>query len=247
VARYHCRKKGEAFGEVEFITPKVELIDPRAASALIPVLPEDQKVLSEGDLIKAAKHKDSAAAWKKHYWGTPRDERLLNRLLSMPRLSRLAKKPGKKSASAGDDAHRRWYKGQGFRGATQSTQKPYPVFWKTTDLFLPAQAPVLDLILLPANCQPIGNQFKKEGLDRKRNPLIYQAPLLLINKACTKFLFSDFDVLFQDDFQSISAPKYEEELLFLTAVLSSPLSQYLLFHTTANIGIERDIVRLEKS
>ena len=54
-------------------------------------------------------------------------------------------------------------------------------------------------------------------------------------------------VLFQDDFQSICAPQHEEdELLFLTAVLSSPLTQYLLFHTTANIGIERDIARLEE-
>ena len=70
-----------------------------------------------------------------------------------------------------------------------------------------------------------------------REPLA-RAPLLLINKACTKFLFSDFDVLFQDDFQSICAPKGEEnELLFLTAVFASPLTQYLLFHTTANIGI----------
>jgi hypothetical protein len=60
-------------------------------------------------------------------------------------------------------------------------------------------------------------------------------------------LLSDFDVLFQDDFQSICAPKSEEdELLFLTAILSSPLTQYLLFHTTANIGIERDIARLEE-
>jgi hypothetical protein len=71
--------------------------------------------------------------------------------------------------------------------------------------------------------------------------------LLLINKACTKFLFSRFDVIFQDDFQSICAPKHEEgELLFLAAVLASPLAQYLLFHTTANIGIERDVARLEE-
>ena len=28
--------------------------------------------------------------------------------------------------------------------------------------------------------------------------------------------------------------------------MSSPFAQYLLFHTTANIGIERDIARLEE-
>ena len=71
--------------------------------------------------------------------------------------------------------------------------------------------------------------------------------MVLINKACDKFLFSDFDVLFQDDFQSICGPKSDEsELLFLTAVLASPLAQYFLFHTTANIGIERPVARLEE-
>ena len=245
VSRYHPRKEGEPFGNFEFLTPKVELLDPRAA--LISVLPEDQKTLSESDIVAAAKDKRAAAAWKEHHWGTPRDIMLIERLLRMPRLKRLAKRPPVDTVSGSRHRKRHWFKGQGFRGATESTQHPYEVFWKQSDLFLSAKAPVLDLILLRENCEPIGHQFRKEGLDRKRNALIYKAPLLLINKACTKFLFSDFDVLFQDDFQSICAPKDEEdELLFLTAILSSPLTQYLLFHTTANIGIERDIARLEE-
>ena len=247
VSRYHLRKEGEAFGQFEFITPKVELLDPRTASALIPVLPEDQKTLSESDIVFAAQNHEAASEWKQHHWGTPRDARLIDRLMRMPKLKRLANRPPLDAASIPNHRNRHWYKGQGFRGATESTEKPHPVFWKQDDLFLSARAPVLDLILQPDNCKPIGGQFKEEGLDRKRSPLIYKAPLLLINKACTKFLFSDFDVLFQDDFQSISSPKQEEEeLLFLTAVLSSPLAQYLLFHTTANIGIERDIARLEE-
>jgi hypothetical protein len=245
IGRYHPRRENEALGDFDFITPKVELLDPR--QALIPVLPEDQKQLSESDIISASARRNAAAAWKKHHWGTMRDARFLERLMRMPRLGRLAKSPPRDSASISADAKRHWYKGQGFRGATKSTEQPHVVFWKQTDLFLSARAPVLDLILLRDNCQSIGHQFEEEGLDRKRSPLIYKAPLLLINKACTKFLFSDFDVLFQDDFQSICAPHHEEdELLFLTAVLSSPLAQYLLFHTTANIGIERDIARLEE-
>jgi hypothetical protein len=32
----------------------------------------------------------------------------------------------------------------------------------------------------------------------------------------------------------------------LTAILSSPITQYFLFHTTANIGIERDVARAEE-
>ena len=245
IARYHTRKDGEMVGDFEFITPKVELIDPR--EALIPILPEDQKTLSESDIATAAVSMGAAAAWKKQHWGTPRDKKLIDRLMRMPRLNRLAKRPPRNVDSVSEDRKRRWFKGQGFRGATESTVKPDRVFWKETDPFLAAEAPVSDLILLRKSCPAIGEQYKAEGLDRKRSPLIYKEPLLLINKACTKFLFSDFDVLFKDDFLSISAPKHEEdELLFLTAVLSSPLTQYLLFHTTANIGIERDIARAEE-
>ena len=241
---YHPRQDNESPGEFTFITPKVELFDPR--EAMISVQPEDQKVLKEADIIAAAGRKEAASAWKRHHWGTPRDERLIARLMVLPRLSRLAKKPPRDPKSASPHRKRHWFKGQGFQPATGSTKKPDEVFWNEDDLFLPADAPVSDLVLLESDCTGIGNRYSS-GLHRKRSPLLYKAPLLLTNKGCTKFLFSDFDVLFQDDFQSICAPKHEEaELLFLTAVLASPLTQYLLFHTTANIGIERDIARLEE-
>lgn len=244
IGRYHLRKDNESPGEFVFVTPKVELLDPR--EAMIPVQPEDQKVLQEVDIIAAAGRAEAASAWKQHHWGTPRDERLIGRLMAMPKLSRLAKKPPKGPDSVSANRKRHWFKGQGFQPATDSTKSPDPVFWDTDDWFISADAPVDDLILLEAYCKKIGNQFES-GLHRKRSPLLYKSPLLLINQACTKFLFSDFDVLFQHDFQSICAPKHEEaELLFLTAALASPLTQYLLFHTTANIGIERDKALLEE-
>lgn len=245
ITRYHPRAENEALGNFEFITPKVELIDPR--QALIPVLPEDQKTLSEVEIVSAATRREAAAAWKKQHWGTGRDVRLVERLLRMPRLKRIAKRPPRDPDSLPPDRVRWWLKGQGFRPATESTEEPKKVFWKSTDLFLPADSPVLDLLLLREHCRPIGELYQEEGLDRARSTLLYVPPLVLINKACTKVLFSNFPVLFQDDFQSICGPQHEEdELLFLTAVLSSPLAQYLLFHTTANIGIERDIARLEE-
>jgi hypothetical protein len=245
VARYHPRRDKEALGSFEFITPKVELLDPR--QALILVLPQDQKVLSEEHIVAAADRGNAAAEWKKLHWGTPRDLRLLDRLLRLPRLKRLAKRPPRNPDALPTNRRRWWLKGQGFQPATASTTHPKPVFWKFSDLFIPADAPVLELVLLKENCRRIGNLYRDTGLHRPRSPLIYKPPLVLINKGCTKFLFASFPVLFQDDFQSICAPKHEEdELLFLTAVLSSPLAQYLLFHTTANIGIERDIARLEE-
>lgn len=244
IGRYRPRSENEPFGEFEFITPKVELVDPR--EALIPVQPEDQKVLSEQDIVTAAEKTECALVWKRQHWGTPRDVRLVQRLMQMPKLSRITLRPPRDSNDKAERGRFHWYKGQGFQPATDSTEDPKDVFWEKSDLFLPAEVSFGDLVLLASDCQKIGNRFNG-GLHRTRSPLIYKQPLLLINKACTKFLFSDFDVLFQDDFQSISAPKNEEnELLFLTAILSSPLAQYLLFHTTANIGIERDIARLEE-
>ena len=246
IGRYRSRLEGEAFGEFDFVSPKVESFDPR--EALLPVQAEDQKKLSEQDLVDAANRGVAALGWKKHHWGTPRDIKLVERLMKLPKIERLTYQPGKGQKPKGEKC---WARGQGFQPATPSTVadegKPKPVFWKASDRFLAATAPINDLLLLKNDTIPINDLYRNQGLHRTRSPLVYQAPLLLVNKACTKFLFSDYDVLFQDDFQSICAPKnQEDELLFLTAVLSSPLTQYLLFHTTANIGIERDIARLEE-
>ena len=116
IGRYRPRKNNESPGEFDFITPKVELLDPREAT--IPVQPEDQKVLQEADIIAAADRGEAASAWKQHHWGTPRDERLVARLMAMPRLSRLAKKPPKTPDSVSPHRKRHWFKGQGFQPAT---------------------------------------------------------------------------------------------------------------------------------
>lgn len=258
IARYHPKATSDAPIDFEFVTPKVESLDPR--QALMPVLPEDLKFMSQSQLLTTAQAgSGTAALWKRHHWGTPRDERLIARLLQWPRLSRIAVSPPdddepakvKRPTAPSDSTPppRVWYTGQGFQPRTASTKTPHDIFWNEKDRFLPASAHAqrgdTELVLLPEQTEAIGDRHKKEGLHRKRNPRLYRKPLLLINKACTKFFFSDFDVLFQDDFQSICTPPADEdELLFLTAYFSSPLAQYLLFHTTANIGIERDIARL---
>ncbi|MGZ5544093.1 MAG: Eco57I restriction-modification methylase domain-containing protein, partial [Limisphaerales bacterium] len=130
IARYHSRDASEPYGEFDFITPKVELIDPR--EAVIPVQPEDQKILAEQDIVAAAEKTECALAWKKQHWGTPRDIRLIERLMRLPKLSRLTSRPPRKEKES-DRAPFHWYKGQGFQPATDSTltkrEEPAPVFW----------------------------------------------------------------------------------------------------------------------
>lgn len=242
ITRYRSRGNSEPYGEFEYVTPKVVVSDPREAT--IPVSLEDQKTISELEVIAASNKGEAAVVWKKSYWGTDRDTRLIDRLMKFGRLERLTFQPGKGQKPNGI---RQWARGQGFQPATASTETPEPVFWNKHDRFLHAVESSPQLILTEDQTTAIGTRFEAAGLHRSRHPSIYCQPLLLANKACTKFLFSDFDVLFQDDFQAITTPDNDRAILgFLVAVLSSPMTQYLLFHTTANIGIERDIARFSE-
>lgn len=253
IGRYRPRADEEAFGDFEFISPKVESYDPR--EALIPVQPEDQKTISEQDIFDAAKREQAAFGWKKHHWGTPRDVKLVERLMRLPKLDELcARPPRMKRQDGGTRASvnkKRWWKGQGFQPLTEGDRppedeegsEPWPIWWSKNHRYIAATKAASGYFL--TGHEPYSN--RPTEVRRTIPPELTRPPLVLINKACTKFMFSTVGVLFQDDFQSICAPKGQEsELLFLTAVLSSPLTQYLLFHTTANIGIERDIARLEE-
>jgi len=112
-------------------------------------------------------------------------------------------------------------------------------------MFFSADVSIDSPFIEMADCKPYGD--RPNQVRRTIAPELSKTPLLLVNKACTKFLYSNLNIVFKDGFQSICAPRQDKDkLLFLTAILSSPLTQYLLFHTTANIGIERDIARLEE-
>src|SRR5207302_8980603 len=95
-----------------FITPKVGLLDPR--EALIRVHREEQKMLSEQEIVAAAEKTECALAWKKQHWGTPRDVRLIERLMLLPKLSTFTTRPPRKDSES-DRRPFQWYKGQGFQ------------------------------------------------------------------------------------------------------------------------------------
>jgi hypothetical protein len=242
IGRYRPRVEGEAFGDFDFVSPKVESFDPR--EALLPVQAEDQKRLSEQSMLDAAIQDRAAFGWKKHHWGTPRDIKLVERLMKLPKIERLTYQPGRGQKPKGEKC---WPRGQGFQPATGSTPKPKPIPWKESDRYLAARSFVSHLVLLREQTEKIGSRYQEHRLRRSPAPQLFQAPLVLVNQGFTQFVFSDFDVFFQDSLQSISAPKADKsKLFFLTAVLSSPLAQYLGLHTSVNIGIERDKVSFEE-
>jgi len=252
IARYHVRTDREDVGEFEYITPKVELLDPR--EALIPILPEDQKTLLQGHIVTASGQEQAATAWKELLWGTPRDVRLIDRLMTLPRLSSLATRPPRmdrnSSGKRNSEKRKRWWSGQGFQPLTSSDvtdsenqQEPWRKWWSMDHPFLSATTTIGSYII----DRPKRYGTRGEFLRRSIAPELTRPPLVVVNKALTKAFFSDYRIVFQDDFQAFAGPKSDEDLLlFLTAYLNTDLVQYLIFHTSANIGLERDIVRLEE-
>jgi hypothetical protein len=221
--------------EIDYFVPKVDRHDPRRAG--IVVLPDDQKRIPLRDVIANADAGTAAAFWKKHYWGTGRDLELIDRLSSLSTLGALADRPGKT----------RWNKGVGFKpfhpGRTPGL--PKPAWWAPTQLYLDTKAEDIDLLLLESDCERVGDRFRK--LHRGLDPRLSQPPLVIFNRSGTKIAFADFPVIFQDTLRTISGPPEDADfLLFLTAVLNSPLCLYFLFHTTANLGIERETALLDE-
>lgn len=235
IVRYLPHPPADERASLTYIVPKVQRSDPRQAAIF--VLPEDDKLISQTEVIGEACRKQAFILWKKHFWGTPRDVRFIERLLNMPKLDDHAGRPGTKGKP--------WNKGAGFQPVSKSTTKPDKAVWKPKDWYLNASKEFPGLILLERDCERIGHRF--DETHRTRKPEIYQPPLVIFNKGASKFFFADFPVYFQDAFQSIAGPKQDEDLLLLlTAVMQSDLVQYFLFHTTANIGVERDIARIEE-
>lgn len=260
IGRYHRRSEREDFGEFEFVTPKVQLKDPR--QGLILVMPEDQKALFEREIVEGARRGEAVATWKRHHWGTPRDVRLVQRLSILPRLDELTARPPRmtRDTPADRDAknEKRWWKGQGLqprstedeegsenqRGETASTS--WRPWWGKRHLFFAANTEPEGLILsAERDCTPYGDRTQE--LRRTIAPELTRPPLVVVNKGFTKACFSDHPIVFQHAVQSISGPSDDEALLlFLAAYLDSPLAKYFVFHTSATVGIERGDVHLEE-
>ena len=234
VVKCRAAKPDTRTAQIPYFTPKVEHLDPRRASVVVSA--DERKMLSVSELLTAAAEDRAYMFWKMPFWGTDRDRRLLDRMRRMPTLGDIAGEPGER---------KRWVKGQGFQPAVKSTTKPKPIFWKAEDRFVNADNPRLGLMLVDDDAEAIGTRFT--ALHRPRDPAIYRAPMVLVAQGFTAKVFSDRDVLFQDSLQSIAGPKKDEDLLlFLTALLNTPLATYYTFHTAANLGVERDKVHFEE-
>ena len=216
---------------------------------IIKINPSSRTWIPLADILAATRSKTAPVVWKRHLWGTARDQKLLDWLQELPPLSDLAGSPNE---------GKRWIKGQGFQPyfpekAQNDPKYPKPKanFWALESHFVQTDKS-LEMLLFKDDCIQMGERLTRVGashecLRRAPNIKIFEAPMVLISHGFRKVAFCHFNVLFQSTLQSIAGPKDDAGLLmFLTVYLRSKLSKYFLFHTSANWGTERDKVHLNE-
>lgn len=232
---------------IEFIAPKFNRDGLR--QGIIAVNPSSRTCIPLSDILVATQTKTAPVVWKRHLWGTHRDQKLLDYMLSLPKLSDIAGKPSE---------GKRWVKGIGFQPyypqkAKDNIKYPKPRQnpWELKTSYVPASKN-LNMILLSSDCMPLENRLKGIGastkyLRRAPHKALFKAPLVLVSKGFGNVAYCSFNVLFEDALRSISGPRKDHTLLiFLSAYLQSKLAWYFLFHTSANWGSERDQVHLSE-
>jgi hypothetical protein len=223
---------------IKYWAPKTDWLVTRAE--VIAVMPEDRCTLSTGEVLDDLQKEDAPQIWKQRYWATARDRRLIDRMALYPRLRDRVRQTRE------NEAGKPWLIAEGFQpvGENDNPAKAKPLKL-TSKLFIEATSSSLDLFLLPNDCSELSS--KKLTVRRTSNPLVFQAPHVLVAKGFTSVAFVDFDVSFQHALRGISGPKADRGLLiFLAAYLRSSLAKYYLFQTSSNWGISRQEVHVEE-
>ena len=244
IARFRNEPPKLATATVEHDAPKFRRDSLR--EGCITISPQDRSWIPLRNALAAAEKKTAPMLWKRHLWGTPRDQKLLDLLLDMPTLREVA------------ENRQGWMKGEGFQpyyGSEVSSSRmgnaPKPCPWRMDMLFLSA-AQQFDLLVLPRDCIALGTRLKQinasaNSLRRSPDERLFAPPMVLVSKGFGKVAFCDFPVTFQHAVRSITAPPQDGDLLmFLAAYLRSPLARYFLFHTAGNWGTEREEVQLDE-
>ena len=218
---------------------------------IIKINPSSRTWIPLADILAATRSETAPVVWKRRLWGTPRDQKLLDLLQSMPSLhehvdvlSELRKK--------GLPRTKRWVAGEGIKpwpiDKNKLDRSPKVLRWSHEMPFVETTPWSSDLILFPNETIPLGERLRKKNY---RTDVLYSqppsdlfcGPMVLFSRGFDKVSFCDFDVVFQHSLRSIKGPQEGSDLLmFLAAYLRSSLARYFLFHTTASWGIERDQV-----
>jgi hypothetical protein len=240
VVSYRQHAPSDANHTIEYWTPKADWTVTQAE--VITIAPQDRSRITVRELLKDLASPDAPQIWKNRHWATPRDWRLLDRLMTLPRLRDIVSQPREKRSP------KRWLMAEGFQplGASDDSSKAQTISLPSKS-FISASSDAVDLFLLPSDCDQLPSTNMTVRSKSNKNTQVFRHPHVLVTKGFTHVAFADFDVSFRHALRGINGPPEDRELLmFLAAYLRTPLARYFLFHTSSNWGIYRPEVHVEE-
>lgn len=225
--------------QIEYWTPKADWTVVR--TEVITIGPSDRSVVTVSEVIQDLKSPDAPQIWKRRFWASPRECRLLDRLSLYPRLRDHVRSPRER------DSAKPWIMAVGFqpfgKNDAETTRRTLTL---PSQLFIPATSAGLDLFVLKSDCEILpSNQVDVRRLIQTVE--IFQSPHVLVAEGYTSIAYADFDVSFQHALRGIHGPIRDRNLLiFLAAYLRSSLANFFLFHTSSSWGVARPKVHVEE-
>ena len=226
--------------KIQCLAPKVDWLVSR--TEVIAVAPEDRDTVTIGDVLLDLKNPDAPQIWKQRFWATPRDRRLIDRLLLYPRLRDHVRQI-KESTPA-----KPWVISTGVQNVGPSDD---PARAETialpSKLFIDARTKNIDLFVLPSDCRELPAAEYTVRSRSNKATTVFHAPHVLVKEGFAGAAYSDFDVSFLASLRGVSGPRQDRNLLiFLAAYLRTALARFLLFHTSSSWGISRQRVGVDE-
>ena len=240
IVSYLKRPPSSARGSIDYWALKADWTATRAE--VITVSAEDRSSLTVQQVLDDLHGSDAPQIWKRRFWSTARDWRLLDRLSLYPRLRDCIRRPHTTAIN------KRWVMAEGFQPLGQNDD---PTKAKTirlpSKLFIDASSTNLNLFLLEEDCSELPSAEVRVRARSNKSTEIFEAPHVLVAHGFTSVAFADFAVSFRHALRGITGAASDKDLLaFLAAYLRSPIARYFLFHTSSNWGVSRQEVHVEE-
>lgn len=225
---------------IDYWCPKADWTVTQAEVLTVSTL--DRGRVRQGDLVRNLDSEDAPQIWKRRFWGTERDVRLIDRLATMPRLRDSVRQIRER------DTNKRWMVAEGFQPLGENDDVNSAVTLQLpSNRFIRATNRNIDLVVVEDDCEERDNLEVQVRSRSNKNTLVFAAPHVLVSHGFGRIAFADFDVSFQHALRGISGPKEDSSLLaFLAGYLSSSVARYFLFHTSSNWAIYRPKVHVEE-
>jgi hypothetical protein len=238
VIRYRKEKPESSAHRIRYWAPKT---DWRVSKAeVIHILPQDRTEITVREVLTDLRGDDKPLVWKRYFWATPRDWRLLDRLSLLPRLRDMIRGKGGRA-----DGH--WTMAQGFEEREPKPGVELKELELPTRRIFEAAENDLRLFLLDDDCGERETAKVMVRMKSNTRTKVYEGPHVLITNSMNQSAYADFAVAFRHAVRGIHGGKDDRELLiFLAAYFHSPLARYFLFHTSSNWGVSRAKVHVEE-